>query len=296
MKIDKKNIADRFAHLVLGKFLASLQPPDSESIRDHPEVGFIHSRIWTFESYIQPQILSWINWLSTSNEQTNFTYDITSLNEKHLAGFIHAITGRDIDECLNYFTELKEDKALKDHLKIKTENSNFHQFADIGGGYGRRIGWYAFVRIMKPKLVVETGVDKGLGSCVIAAALMKNSVEGSPGRYIGTDINPNAGYLFEKPYSDFGKVIYGDSIESLSKLNGPVDMFINDSDHSAAYEASEYHTVHKKLSAGAIVLSDNSHASSSLFDYSKQMGRRFLIFSEKPKDHFYPGASIGASF
>ena len=53
--------------------------------------------------------------------------------------------------------------------------------------------------------------------------------------YIGTDINPNAGYLFDEIYSENGKILYGDSIESL-KLNAEIDLFINDSDHSAEYE------------------------------------------------------------
>ena len=40
-------------------------------------------------------------------------------------------------------------------------------------GYGRRLGWYALVRALKPRTVVETGADKGLGSCVLAALRLR---------------------------------------------------------------------------------------------------------------------------
>jgi hypothetical protein len=43
-------------------------------------------------------------------------------------------------------------------------------------------------------------------------------------------------------------ILYGDSIESLAKLDESIDLFINDSDHSAEYEAREYITVGPRLS------------------------------------------------
>jgi hypothetical protein len=38
---------------------------------------------------------------------------------------------------------------------------------------GRRIGWYAFARATKPKLVVETGVHQGIGAVTLIRALEK---------------------------------------------------------------------------------------------------------------------------
>ncbi|MGH8488547.1 MAG: class I SAM-dependent methyltransferase [Gammaproteobacteria bacterium] len=86
--------------------------------------------------------------------------------------------------------------------------------------------------------MVETGVDKGLGSCVLAA-LLRHAAEGFPGRYYGTDINPAAGGLFCGEYARTGRILYGDSVRSLAQLDEPIDFFINDSDHSADYEALE---------------------------------------------------------
>lgn len=46
--------------------------------------------------------------------------------------------------------------------------------------------WYAIARSIKPKILVETGVDQGMGAVVLCAALAR--------RYYGTDINSDAGY------------------------------------------------------------------------------------------------------
>lgn len=162
--------------------------------------------------------------------------------------------------------------------------------------YGRRLGWYALVRALKPRTVVETGVDKGLGSCVLAAGLLRNRAEGHPGRYLGTDINPQAGWMFQGAYREAGEILYGDSIESLQRLEGPIDLFINDSDHSSEYEEREYACIALKLSPTAVVLGDNAFVTDKLYQFAVVTGRRFLFFSEKPADHWYPGAGIGAAW
>lgn len=170
--------------------------------------------------------------------------------------------------------------------------------ADAEARYGRRIGWYAIVRALKPRVVVETGVDKGLGSCVLTAAILRNRVEGHPGEYFGTDIDVDAGYLLDDRYATAGRIriLYGDSIESLARLDKDIDLFINDSHHSADYEAREYAIVAKHLSPGAILLGDNAHVSPALPEFARQSGRRFLFFHEQPADHWYPGAGIGAAY
>ena len=56
----------------------------------------------------------------------------------------------------------------------------------------------------KPALVVEMGVDHGVGSCIISAALLRNIEEGFEGRYSGTEINPFAGMLLSDKYATVG--------------------------------------------------------------------------------------------
>lgn len=235
-------------------------------------------------------------WLLRSNETTNFTYDLSPINKQYLISYIAIITEKHFNEIEKYIQEIENDVELKNHITNYTKQSAEQYMADLNPEYGRRIGWYATIRAKKPKIVIETGVDKGLGSCILTAALIKNTEEGYPGRYYGTDINHRAGYLLKGKYADFGEILYGDSIESLKKFNGQIDVFINDSDHSSEYEWEEYQIIKNKLSDDAIILGDNSHTNTKLLQFSMDEGRNFLYFQEKPSKHWYPGAGIGASY
>jgi predicted O-methyltransferase YrrM len=210
-----------------------------------------------------------LRWLMDSDETSNFTYEITERSKRHIACALAVALDRTVAEILGYMDELEIPKV------------------------GRRICWYAAARALKPRLVVETGVDRGLGASTICTALIKNRAAGFPGRYVGTDINPAAGALFKAPYTEVGAIAYGDSIETLKTLP-EIDIFINDSDHSAIYEAREYETI--KLAPGALVIGDNAHVTDALHAWSMNNGRSFLCVREEPIDHWYLGAAVALSF
>ena len=249
-----------------------------------------------FRFYLKPRLSELIEWSQRSRETSNFTYNLTDLNLNQLAGWVSVISNCNLQQANQWINELRDDQVLRHHLNHLTANSETAITADTNMGYGRRVGWYALVRALKPRLVIETGVDKGLGSCVITSALLRNHAEGHPGRYLGTDINPQAGWLFQGRYREAGEILYGDSIESLNRINGPIDLFINDSDHSAEYEEREYSCIASKLSSTSVLLGDNAHVTDKLYQFAVSTGRRFLFFSEKPSDHWYPGAGIGAAW
>ena len=253
-------------------------------------------RLYIATNIYNYKYLQILKWGFRSKEDTNFTYQLTEANKGYLASLLAVVLKTDYQVIAGYMEELLTDQALHQHILSETQKSPLARFADPEVRFGRRLGWYVFVRVAKPKLVVETGVDKGLGSVMLCSALLKNQAEGFPGRYIGTDINPQAGYLLSGPYSQVGEIRYGDSIESLKKLEGPINLFINDSDHSIEYEYQEYETIKTKLSDRGIILGDNSDVSDSLFRFSRETGRQFLYFQEMPADHWYPGAGIGISF
>ena len=246
--------------------------------------------------YLHAPLLNFSRWLLTSRETTNFTYDLEEHNRLYLASMLSDILNVNFSTIETYITEIESNDRLKRHIADMTANSDLAFMADAQVRFGRRIGWYATARALKPRVIVETGVDKGLGSCILTAALRKNKEEGFDGKYYGTDINPEAGYLLRGDYAELGRILYGDSLQSLAKLEDEIDMFINDSDHSAEYEYQEYLTVFDKLSSHAIVLGDNSHCSDSLLKFSLETGRHFIFFQEKPLRHWYPGAGIGISF
>jgi len=246
--------------------------------------------------YLSNQSKYFIKWLYKSKEVTNFTYDLEENNKRYLASLIADVLNMEFDTIMEYIREIEGDIALRRHVSDMVESGEFAFMADKDVKFGRRVGWYAFARATKPNIIIETGVDKGLGSCILCAALKRNKDEGYDGKYYGTDINPNAGFMLSGEYSEFGDIWYGDSIKSLEKFDDTVDLFINDSDHSADYEAKEYQAIGNKLSEKAIVLGDNSHCTDNLFNFSLKAKRHFIFFQERPSEHWYPGGGIGICF
>jgi hypothetical protein len=233
-------------------------------------------------------------WYWADTEDFNFYYQLTPLNRDQLAQLIAVISGQTYATIVGYFEELETDQELRQHMEQGIITAEYG--SEIKINFGRRLGWYAFVRCMRPKVIVETGVDHGIGSCVLTSALLRNGDEGFPGHYYGTDIRPEAGALLSGKYASTGRILYGDSIASLRQLTDPIDLFINDSDHSSEYEYQEYLTVAEKLSSNAIILGDNSHLTDRLSRFSQERNRKFIFFAEKPLNHWYPGAGIGISF
>jgi predicted O-methyltransferase YrrM len=237
-----------------------------------------------------------IRWGFTSREDTNYTYALTPANLQYLASTLAVVTGQDRQTILNYMQEAEQDEALKLSILNSIRNSEHRHFADAEVRFARRLGWYALLRALKPAVVVETGVDKGLGSVLLSAGILRNRAEGFPGKFYGTDINPEAGYMLTGAYREAGEILYGDSIESLKKLKEPIGLFINDSDHSADYEYREYQTIVPLLNEQSVILGDNAHATDKLVRFAAETGRDFLFFKEEPLKHWYPGAGIGIAF
>ena len=253
-------------------------------------------RLYIASKYYRKKYLEILKWGFTSKEDTNFTYHLTSDNISYLAHTVAVVSKVDYSQIIKYIEEIQSDESLRDTILNAIEHSTERRFADKEVRFGRRLGWYAFARAIKPKIIIETGVDKGLGSVLLCAALLKNKEEGQEGKYYGTDINPKAGYFLEGKYKEVGEILYGDSITSLSEFSEKIDLFINDSDHSSEYEYQEYQTIKPLITDKTIILGDNAHCTSKLADFSNKTGRSFLFFKEMPLNHWYPGAGIGISY
>jgi predicted O-methyltransferase YrrM len=237
-----------------------------------------------------------IRWVFTSKEYYNWTYDLTPLNRDYLASYIAVVTGHEVAVIEGYIRELENDQALRSLLIERTLSSPDQHSCDPEPRYGKRLGWYALVRATKPRVIVETGVDRGLGTAVIAAALLQNQKEGQPGMVYATDIAADCGHLLAEPYKKFCQIIIGDSIASLKKFDQPTDLFLHDSCHEPDYEWSEFMAIEPRLHAGSLVLSDNSLLTSKLLEFARRRNLGFLYFQDQPKDHWWPGDGIGTAF
>jgi predicted O-methyltransferase YrrM len=144
------------------------------------------------------------------------------------------VSGRPIADAKDALSEIALDSRLVDQLQVAVRSSPRRGLMDQSVRLGRRMGWYALVRLLEPQHVVETGTDKGLGTCALAAAVLRNG----KGSVTTIDINPASGSLIVEPYGSAVDRRIGDSIEILASL-ADVDFFIHDSDHSASYESRE---------------------------------------------------------
>lgn len=295
--IDLKNHGSEQAWAALNRYRAAAEKPESDPL-SYMRLTKIGRRVRFPMKSVSSFSRVAFDWLFSSHEDTNFTYALTEKSKFDLAHTVAVTTNSPVKIIRSYIEEAETDEELRDHISAISAQQPDHIRAvnDERALFGRRLGWYAIARATKPKLVIETGVDKGLGGILLCAALRRNESEGVSGRYLGTDINPAAGYLITTPYSDFGQVAYGDSLETLKTVKDEIDLFINDSDHSAEYEAEEFKCIEPRLSETAIVLSDNSHSTTKLAEFAEHTDRKFLFWREQPANHWYPGAGIGFAF
>jgi len=267
-------------------------------IRDTPGLRYVGRAVqrtkYAFVDVMLPDVARTLRWLFASRETTNLTYDLETMNRQFLAAFLAHVLNTPRHSVLAYFDEVTQDQELLRHYRETRQRSPFAFITDPEIRLGRRLLWYAAVRIMKPAVVVETGVDKGLGSLILCAALLRNVAEGRPGRYFGTDIKPDAGYLLGGKYAEVGTILYGDSIESLEKLPETIDLFISDSEHDPRYEAREYDTISGKLAGTFLVVSDQG--TSSLMEAADRQGWTFLTFRERSTGSVLQGADFGVAF
>ena len=232
-----------------------------------------------------------LDWLMHSRETTNYTYDLDSLNQDQLCWFVSAVTGAEIGQVRAWVQELEKDEDLLGELTSRLSSNPLRRICATEPHLARRTGWYALVRAAQPEHVVETGTHLGLGSCVIAAALLRNG----HGRLTTIDIDPEAGYLIAEPWAGVIDRRTGSSVDLLATTQD-VDIFLHDSLHTYDYETSELTAVAPNLRPGAIVLSDNAHDSAALSDWAERTGRHYLFFKEHPAHHWWPGDGIGAAW
>jgi hypothetical protein len=235
------------------------------------------------------------SWLVHSREHVHYTYDLEPLNVEHLAWFVATVTGSPVEAVRGYLAEVQEDSELRRVVGEGLARSSRRATTDPVVRYGRRIGWYAFVRATRPEFVVETGTNRGLGSAVIAAALLRNG----RGTLATCDMDDRSGELILPPYDKVIEHVVSDSLDFLMSpvvRRRPIDLLFVDTAYSPEHERAELATATPLLSPGAVVLATKTYCWTELSRWAEEQQREFLHFSEKPRDHWYPGVGIGASF
>jgi predicted O-methyltransferase YrrM len=143
---------------------------------------------------------------------------------------------------------------------------------------------YALVRIIKPRLVVETGVNRGLSSAAILTAMERNQIGELYSIDLPTETRLTDGTIY-KNTTEIGKLvpqeirrrwhlILGDAKTELPKLLDEIktiDIFLHDSLHTEEHMMWEFQTAWPYIRDGGLLLSDD-------------IGVSFLKFVKKTKE------------
>jgi len=255
-------------------------------------VLLIPYRFWYATRYFARPWLRVFPWLVRSKEIGNFTYDWTDTCRRTAAHFVSAVGGVSLECAERYIQEVLTDRELADHIARRALTGPAAAVSDPAFRPAKRVMYYALVRALGPALVVEAGVDQGQGSCVIAAALLRNRDEGRPGRLIACDVSSDAGHLLAEPYASVGELRIADARQVLSELGREVNLLIQDT--APQFEAAILAAAADHLAEGAVVCS--VWHTGDLLAFAERTGRRFLVFHDEPKDHWYPGSHIAIAY
>lgn len=222
--------------------------------------------------------------------------------------FILKLIGRDAKEISEYIREIKAEKEFHDYIWEKYtdfENSLGRKKREYGGGgitENEGIIFYVIVRILKPNVVLETGVANGISSSYILYALERNK----SGQLFSIDLpyqinrvyppdyiklegkafipeNKETGWLIPEELKKRWRLEIGKSSEKLPLLlkNLPLlDIFIHDSEHTYENMILEFSTVWPFLKKGGLLLSHDAGWNKALSDFCKEIGTESIIYKE----------------
>lgn len=168
--------------------------------------------------------------------------------------------------------ELKSNNAFYEHLEKCLGASVSNEVGEI---------LYIVVRLLKPDIVVETGVERGITSCFILQAEEDNK----QGELYSIDLPPTgrrltdylvyrlpegkqSGWIIPANLRHRWHLILGDAKEKLPfllKQLGKIDIFLHDSLHTVEHQKWEYETAWPYIKEGGILLSDDAYAAFMAF-------------------------------
>ena len=144
---------------------------------------------------------------------------------------------------------------------------------------------------LRPELVVEAGVQDGLGSLALLRALERNAQEGSPGRLLSIDTLETAGWMVDERHRARWHMVHGSVDEVLARTlpeKPPVGLFIEDTGAPEAVVRSALDSVVHASSDGAILVAGNRSAELQRFCDERSIA--FVEHHDRAHDHFFQNA------
>ena len=215
-----------------------------------------------------------------------------SLQEFNGAGEISETTNQVIEKVLGLSVTSTQTDALRSEYRailaeIAEAQKNRSFFFPSNYAVGSESGYliYSLVRLLEPRVVVETGIANGLSTFIVLRAIGRNGV----GLLVSTDVHEKAGGLVEhiEPNSWRREILRATDVrqdmELLLASLPAVDMFLHDSDHRYDWQLWEYRAARRHLQSGAILASDDVDASFAFIDFCREVNRRPVFLFDRRK-------------
>ena len=246
--------------------------------------------LWRDRAQVRRRPRDAARYLLKSRELSNFTYELA--NESEIAGFVAGALGAEPEPIAGYLRELEGDEEFLEDLRSRLRANPRR---DDEPRLGKRRALYCAVRAERPTMVVESGVHDGLGSAVLLRALERNEAEGAPpGRLLGFDLNPEAGWLVDDREGHRFAFTAGDVRDTLvpAVADAGVDLFIQDSLKEHAHETFELETaIEHRRGARLVLYSDDVSATGAIAEVCAAHGGRCSRLREQPQ-HYWRGNEL----
>ncbi len=187
---------------------------------------------------------------------------------------------------------------LANHKFFENLNEKFVRFR------GRRTnceGWpellYVLIRVVKPEIVVETGIFDGISSAVILQGLHDNN----KGKLISIDLpatteiefstyrmketilpqGTQPGWAIPDYLRDRFTLLLGDSKDLLPKVlkeNSSIDIFLHDSLHTFEHQWFEYNRAWPHIKNGGLLLSDDVFWNRAYHKFAQQVLKEYFVY------------------
>jgi predicted O-methyltransferase YrrM len=147
----------------------------------------------------------------------------------------------------------------------------------------------ALVSLMRPSVVVETGVALGFTTATILAAMERNgtghlysvdlpSIQYDPRREIGTAV--------PERLRDRWTLVVGPTQKVLAPLLrevAPIDLYLHDANHAYSEQLREYRAAWPHLREGGVLASDDV-GNPAFIEFAQEVGARpYLVPSSRPE-------------
>jgi Methyltransferase domain len=188
---------------------------------------------------------------------------------------IASLTVCPLNQVERFYQEIQSNRTLRSSLEEGLNASYYgqNQFAASE--------LYVICRLLRPSVVVETGVAAGYSSTFILQALQDAgyghlySIDIGKGEFDGVALPPKQkiGWLVPASLRSRWTLNIGSSSEMLKPLLqrlGEINLFYHDSDHSYQNMTFEFETAWKHLSTPGIILSDDIDWNKSFSDFCER--------------------------